>query len=344
MRFAPLFLAALCALVLFSGLGRVGFMDWREARGALVARELVTRREALTPLLNTQPWFEKPMASYALDVLAEWRHPGSPSTSRILRAIAAIALLLLTASIGAQHLGARAGWIAAGVLGSSIAFPLAARTDGTQVLATLFGWAGCAGFADALFGRRGGREARLLVAYGGLAAALLCGGLLPALWPFAGAALRSDGNYPNRLNKIINLFETLPEDERRETLVSYADNAKKQEPREGEKFDLVDVRKDEECMDTVGVYLHVDEHGKAHIRMTLGPEVQTLTRSMTAILCKGLEGSTPQEILDLPSDFVTRIVGTELVRIRSQTIYYVLTRIKSICKVYLDRQRMAQVA
>jgi cysteine desulfuration protein SufE len=150
--------------------------------------------------------------------------------------------------------------------------------------------------------------------------------------------------YPAKLNQIVNLFESLPEDERRETLVAYADNAKKQEPRENEKFDLVDVRKDEECTDTVGVYLHVDENGKAHIRMTLGPEVQTLTRAMTAILCKGLDGSTPQGILDLPSDFVTRIVGTELVRLRSQTVYYVLTRIKSICKVYLDRQRMAQVA
>jgi cysteine desulfuration protein SufE len=150
--------------------------------------------------------------------------------------------------------------------------------------------------------------------------------------------------YPDKLDKIINLFESLPEDERRETLVSYADNAKRQEPREGEKFDLVDVRKDEECADTVGVYLHVDEDGKAHIRMTLGPEVQTLTRSMTAILCKGLEGCTPQEILNIPSDFVTRIVGAELVRIRSQTIYYVLTRIKGICKVWLDRRRMAEVA
>jgi cysteine desulfuration protein SufE len=137
--------------------------------------------------------------------------------------------------------------------------------------------------------------------------------------------------YPNKLNKIIDLFEMLPEDERRETLVSYADNAKKQEPREGETFDLSDVRKDEECADTVGVYLQVDQDGKAHIRMTLGPEVQTLTRAMTAILCKGLEGCTPQQILDLPSDFVTRIVGTELVRIRSQTIYYVLTRIKGVC-------------
>src|SRR5439155_18849700 len=73
----------------------------------------------------------------------------------------------------------------------------------------------------------------------------------------------------------------------------------------------------------------------------LGPEVQTLTRAMTAILCKGLEGATPQEILDLPSDFVTRIIGAELVRVRSQTTYYMLTRIKGICKVYLDRQRMA---
>ena len=150
--------------------------------------------------------------------------------------------------------------------------------------------------------------------------------------------------YPDKLNKIIHLFETLPEDERRETLVSYADNAKRQEPREGEAFDLTDVRKDEECADTVGVYLQVDKEGRAHLRMTLGPEVQTLTRAMTAILCKSLDGCTPSEILELPSDFVTRIVGSELVRIRSQTVYYVLTRIKGICKVYLDRQRMAQVA
>jgi cysteine desulfuration protein SufE len=146
-------------------------------------------------------------------------------------------------------------------------------------------------------------------------------------------------SYPPKLNNIINLFETLPEVERRETLVSYADSAKKQEPRPGEQFELEDVRKDEECADTVGVYLHVDDEGKAHFRMTLGSEVQTLTRAMTAILCKGLDGATPQEILDLPSDFVTRIVGEQLVRVRSQTTYYILTRMKGICKVYLDRQR-----
>ncbi len=150
--------------------------------------------------------------------------------------------------------------------------------------------------------------------------------------------------YPPKLDAIINLFEILPEDERRETLVAYADAAKKQEPRPGEAFDLEDVRKDEECADTVGVYLRVDPEGKSHLRMILGQEVQTLTRAMTAILCKGLEGAPPKEILDLPSDFVTRIVGAELVRVRSQTTYYVLTRIKGICKVYLDRLRTAAMA
>lgn len=151
-------------------------------------------------------------------------------------------------------------------------------------------------------------------------------------------------SYPPKLDQIIQLFDSLPEEERRETLVAYADAARKQEPRPGEKFDLEDVRKDEECADTVGVYLEVDGDGKAHLRMTLGPEVQTLTRAMTAILCKGLDGATPAEIIALPSDFVTRIVGAELVRVRSQTVYYVLTRIKGVCKVWLDRKRLAEVA
>ena len=86
--------------------------------------------------------------------------------------------------------------------------------------------------------------------------------------------------YPTKLNKIINLFESLPEDERRETLVSYADNAKKQEPRDGENFDLVDVRKDEECTDKVGVYLHVDENGLATLRLI--ETVGTIDKALAA--------------------------------------------------------------
>jgi cysteine desulfuration protein SufE len=148
-------------------------------------------------------------------------------------------------------------------------------------------------------------------------------------------------SYPAALDQIISLFESLPEEEKRENLIAYSEQAKKHEPKEGETFDLEDVRKDEECTDTVGVFIKVDADRRAHFRITLGPQVQTLTKAMTSILCRGLDGSTLDEILDLPSDFVPRIVGGNLVRIRSQTVYYILTRMKSACKVYLNRLRAA---
>jgi len=148
--------------------------------------------------------------------------------------------------------------------------------------------------------------------------------------------------YPPKLNNIISLFESLPEEEKRENLIAYAEQAKRHEPKPGETFALEDIRKDEECTDTVGVFMQVDEEQRALFRLTLGPQVQTLTKAMTSILCKGLEGCTPNEILDLPADFVPRIVGGQLVRIRSQTVYYILTRMKSVCRVFLNRVRAAQ--
>ena len=147
--------------------------------------------------------------------------------------------------------------------------------------------------------------------------------------------------YPTKLTTIVSLFESLPEEEKRENLIAYADQAKRCAPKEAETFDLEDVRKDEECADTVGVFLKVDADQRSHFRMILGPKVQTLTKAMAAILCKGLEGCTPNEILEVPADFVPKIVGGQLVRIRSQTVYYILTRMKSICRVYLNRLRAA---
>ena len=148
--------------------------------------------------------------------------------------------------------------------------------------------------------------------------------------------------YPPHLAEIVDLFEALPDDEKRENLIAFADRAPRCAPRGDERFDLEDVRKDEECTDTVGVFLRVDPADRAaHIRINLGPQVQTLTKAMTAILCQGLEGATPEQIMDMPQDFVPRIVGGQLVRLRSQTVYYILTRIKSACKVWLNRERAA---
>jgi cysteine desulfuration protein SufE len=147
--------------------------------------------------------------------------------------------------------------------------------------------------------------------------------------------------YPPNLTEIVELFDALSDEEKRENLIAYADAAPRCAPQSGETFSLEDVRKDEECTDTVGVFLRVDADRRAHFRVSLGPQVQTLTKAMAAILCRGLDGATPDEILEVAQDFVPRIVGGQLVRVRSQTVYYILTRMKSVCKVWLNRERAA---
>lgn len=143
-------------------------------------------------------------------------------------------------------------------------------------------------------------------------------------------------SYPPKLTAFIDLFSSLSDIERRETLIAYADHAASQEPKEGEVFELEDIRKDEECTDTVAVWLSVVD-GCCHFRVSLGPKVQTLTKAMSSILCRGLEGLRPSEILSIPSDFVPKIVGAELVRLRSQTVYYLLMRMKGIVKIWQNQ-------
>jgi len=142
---------------------------------------------------------------------------------------------------------------------------------------------------------------------------------------------------PARLAKVVAFFEPLSEVERRENLVAYAERAGRCEPRPGEVFAVQDVRKDAECTDTVGVFLQLDEHHRAQLRISLGPQVQTLTRALAAILCDGLEGATLPQILALPSDFIPKLVGSQLVRQRSQTVYYVLQRVKASARTLLER-------
>lgn len=142
---------------------------------------------------------------------------------------------------------------------------------------------------------------------------------------------------PKKLAAIVELFESFSEAEKRETLVAYAESFKQLEPTKGEQFDLEDTRKDEECADSVGLYLKVDTNQRVYFKVTLGPHVQTLTRAMASILCEGLKGSELDTVLELPQDFIKKIVGGELYRLRSQTVYYVLTRMKGICKAYKSR-------
>ena len=191
MRALPLVFAVLCASVLFVGLDRVGYLDQREARDAEIARELIASREVLTPLYGMRPFLDKAIPAYALEAAASRAGERAAERSRQARAALAVVLLLVVASIGGEHFGARAGWFAACAGATTLALPLAARTDTAQLGGTLLSWLAVAGFADAAFGRRSGREARLVVSWGALAAALMISGPLAVLWPIGAVALYS---------------------------------------------------------------------------------------------------------------------------------------------------------
>ena len=211
MRFAPLALALACFLTLFFGLGTVGYLDVREARDARVAEELRSAGEWLTPVLGHRPLFDKPLPGYLPEILTHDGAHESPVASRLLRAALAAALVLLVWRIGTTHFGRRAGPAAGLVLASSLALPLAARTDAAQLLGTLAAWIATALFARTLFGAGAGGQQRPAAAKSpadaappqrswisaaaipgahlALAAACLFAGPLSALWPLGGAAL-----------------------------------------------------------------------------------------------------------------------------------------------------------
>ncbi|MGD9896126.1 MAG: SufE family protein [Candidatus Methylacidiphilaceae bacterium] len=149
---------------------------------------------------------------------------------------------------------------------------------------------------------------------------------------------------PLRLQEIVDLFQNLPEEEKRELLIAYSDRSGECSPKEDETFTLSDIRKDQECTDSVGVFLKADAEDRLLFRMLLGSHVQTLTRAMASILCQGLAGATADEVLAVPSNFVQKIVGMELVRQRSQTVYYILARMKSACRQLVAERRRTEWA
>jgi len=135
-------------------------------------------------------------------------------------------------------------------------------------------------------------------------------------------------DFPPQLQEIIGFYEQLSDDEKREALINEAAQAGQYKPTEGETFDFEDVRKDSECSDTVGIFVSKPGDGSVTFKILLGEKVQTLTRAMAVILCRGLNGCSAGEIVNLSESFVARIVGSELYRLRSRTVYYMLHRLK----------------
>jgi 4-amino-4-deoxy-L-arabinose transferase-like glycosyltransferase len=72
-------LAGFCAFLFFYGLGLFGLLGADEPRYAQVAREMLERRDWITPVLGGQPWLEKPplyywqaMLAYSIFGVTDW--------------------------------------------------------------------------------------------------------------------------------------------------------------------------------------------------------------------------------------------------------------------------------
>lgn len=144
--------------------------------------------------------------------------------------------------------------------------------------------------------------------------------------------------YPEALQELIALCEQAGEAERREILHAFAQSVDQFCPQQGRTYTYADERKDEGCTDTVGIFLSVSPKNETEFAVSFGPQVQTLTRALGYVLCKGLQNTPLDQIADLSGAFVPRLVGETLVRLRSQTVYYVLDRMKEATRAVQSAQ------
>jgi len=89
-----LLLAGFCAFLFFYGLGQFGLIGADEPRYAQVAREMLLRRDWITPVLGGQPWLEKPPLYYWQTMLAYRIFGVSDWAARLPSAIDATFLVL----------------------------------------------------------------------------------------------------------------------------------------------------------------------------------------------------------------------------------------------------------
>src|ERR1700757_1476707 len=89
-----LLLAGFCAFLFFYGLGAFGLIGADEPRYAQVAREMLDRRDWITPTLGGHPWLEKPPLYYWQAMLAYSWFGVSDVAARVPAAIDATLLVI----------------------------------------------------------------------------------------------------------------------------------------------------------------------------------------------------------------------------------------------------------
>jgi 4-amino-4-deoxy-L-arabinose transferase-like glycosyltransferase len=167
-------------------LGAAPFLDPPEGIHAEIAWEMLRGAGWITPHLNGVPYFDKPPLPYWLMAGAfAWLGP-TESAARLVSALAAVAVAVLTALIGTRLASPRVGLMAGLMVAANLEMFLFGRMVKPDLLFVACILLGFYGFILAYLG--GGRWP-LLLFYGGLGLSVLAKDFLGALGPLAAVAL-----------------------------------------------------------------------------------------------------------------------------------------------------------
>lgn len=171
-RTDSLLLAGFCAFLFLYGLGQFGLIGADEPRYAQVAREMLERRDWVTPVLGGQPWLEKPplyywqaMLSYSLFGVSDWA-ARLPSVLDATLLVLAVYFFLRRFRPGVELEGALIAASSAGIVG----YARAASMD--MALAAAF----TAGMLAWWAWRESGKRTYLALFYGFIALGMLAKG------------------------------------------------------------------------------------------------------------------------------------------------------------------------
>lgn len=127
-RYPEIFLlAALAAVLFFTGLGDAPLWDRDEPRNAGCAAEMLARGNWVVPIFNDQLRYQKPVLLYWLIMSAYSVFGVNEFAARFWSAGLAVGTVLATYVIGRRCFDAVVGWVAALALATSLMFVVAAR-------------------------------------------------------------------------------------------------------------------------------------------------------------------------------------------------------------------------
>ncbi len=164
-RWGPVAVVLLCGvLMLLPRLGELGLTEPSEGRYAEIAREMLESGNWVTPRLNYVRHFEKPPLAYWMIALGEQLAGRNEWGVRLLPALFAIALVLLTYRIASRRGDRLAGVFAAAVLVTELLFFAVGRSATSDVFVTFWGAAAIACFLEWRAGDPAAKNPRRLYA------------------------------------------------------------------------------------------------------------------------------------------------------------------------------------